>query len=549
MAARNAILPTLELIAKNQSRKIFELDGDVLAVGRDHRADIWLDDNRVSTRHARVLPGPDGAFVIEDTDSRNHTYLDGQRLEKFKPQVLKDGSRIRICDFTLIYRHQIVQMQEDAAEDATIIGVLDDMSSLNLASRPDRSSTVLRAVLEINRILGGATDLNAVLGKALEELFGIFPQAECGFILTLESDSKLHPRAARHRLGEEKGLTLSRSVLNRVLAEKKGLIISDVGTDTQQLVTDSMKGSGIRTALCLPILGRNEKLIGIIQLDSRAKNVSFCSEDLELLAAVSVPIGVVFENYRLLKMESLLAVAAEVQLALLPRRRPTAPGYTFWEHYQPALEVGGDYYDYIPIEKGPRNEWVRGAVAIGDVSGKGMPAALLMASFGSEVRHLVRTGVAPEAVAEALNTAFLDVELPCRFITFLLLLLDVPSHTIRFVNAGHFCPMIRRKDGKVEILGDESAGRPIGIEGSDRYQSVEVEMNPGDVLVLFTDGATDAQSPGENFYTLEGVRNQVAMTPGSPAQIGDALLRSVRAHAAGRAFGDDIAVVCFGRDG
>src|SRR5207248_96245 len=135
------------------------------------------------------------------------------------------------------------------------------------------------------------------------------------------------------------------------ITEKKGLIISDVAADSAQLISDSLTGSGIRTALCVPILGRDAAPIGIIQLDSRAKKVSFGSEDLELLAAVSVPIGVVVENHRLLKLQSLLAAAAEVQVALLPRRRPTAPGYTFWEHYQPALDVGGDYYDYIPIEK------------------------------------------------------------------------------------------------------------------------------------------------------------------------------------------------------
>ena len=549
MSGRNTIVPTLELVAKNQPRKIYELDGESLSLGRDLRAGIRLDDNRVSTRHARVLRGTDGSFVVEDTDSRNDTYLDGQKLEKFKPYLLRDGCRIRICEFTLIYHHQIVQVQEDLEEVATIIGTLDDMSSMHLASRPDRSSTVLRAVLEINRILGGATDLNAVLARALEELFGIFPQAECGFILTVEPDGTLHPRATRDRNGDGRGLTLSRSVLDQVLSEKKGLIISDIALDALRLVSESLSGSGIRTALCVPILGRNSAPIGIIQLDSRAKTVSFASEDLELLAAVSVPIGVVVENHRLLKLQSLLSAAAEVQVALLPRRRPTAPGYSFWEHYQPALDVGGDYYDYIPIEKGPRGEWTRGAVTIGDVSGKGMPAALLMASFGSEVRHLVRTGVAPEVVAEALNDAFLDVDLPCRFITFVLLILDVSTHTLQILNAGHFCPMIRRKNGTVDAIGEDEAGRPIGIEGTEPYRSVKAKLHPGDVLVLFTDGATDAQSPAEKYYSLDGVRRQVAMTPGSPAQVGDGLLRSVRAHAAGRAFGDDIAVVCFGRDG
>ena len=287
------------------------------------------------------------------------------------------------------------------------------MSSSSLSARVDRAASVLRAVLQINRLLGETPDLDPVLGRALDEMLAIYPQAEFGFILTEDPDGRLRTRATRHRDhpdGSDDPISLSRTVLDHVMREGKGLIISDTELDGGPTLTDSFNVTGIRTALCVPVLGREGRAIGIIQLDSRRKHVSFGQEDLELLAAVSVPIGVVVENHRLLKERASLVAAAEVQSALLPRRRPAAPGYATWEFYQPALEVGGDYYDYIPIEldngggtdcegqgqgEGEDAAWLRWGVALGDVCGKGMPAALLMAKLSAEARFLVRAGARP----------------------------------------------------------------------------------------------------------------------------------------------------------
>jgi phosphoserine phosphatase RsbU/P len=547
MSSEFPVIPTLELVSKERPTRIFELNKDVLTIGRDRQSDVLLDDHRVSSWHARLERRPDGLFAIEDTESRNHTYLDGQKLEPSRSYPLKDGSRIRICEFTLVYQHQIVKMAEGQKDDPTIIGMLEDMSSLHLASRVDRSSVVLRAVLEINRLLGGTTDLNEVLARALEELFAIFRQAECGFILTKEPDGKLNPRAARQRNGQDPGLTLSRRVLDRVFLERKGLIVSDVETEGAVPITESLSVSGIRTALCAPILGQDGVPIGFVQLDSRASKVSFGAEDLELLAAVCVPMGVVVENHQLLREKGALAAASEIQTALLPRQRPNAHGFVFWEHYQPAQEVGGDFYDYIPTKKATDGSWERFAVALGDVSGKGMPAALLMARFGAEGRHLVRTGAAPEAVADELNRTFLEADLHSRFVTLILYYLDVASNRVSFVNAGHLCPMIRRRTGAIEVVADDERGTPLGIDPNWKYQSSVLELAPGDVVVSFTDGVTDALDPQQRPFGIEGVRAVVEKSQGGAAQLGDALMRAVRAHAAGRIPFDDIAIVCFGR--
>jgi serine phosphatase RsbU (regulator of sigma subunit) len=410
---------------------------------------------------------------------------------------------------------------------------------------------VLHAVLEINRILGGTSDLNEVLGRALAELFSIFPQAECGFLLTRELDGKLNPRATRQREGSNTPPGLSRTVLNHVMTEGKALLISDAKTDPTFKGTDTLRGAGIRTAMCVPIPGRSGLPIGIVQIDSRSDLASFKTEDLELLAAVSIPIGVVVENHRLLRVSASLAAAAEVQAALLPQVRPSVPGYCFWEHYQPALEVGGDYYDYIPIEPPEATEadvWVRWAVAVGDVSGKGMPAALLMANLCSEVRHLVRSGAEAHIVAERVNRRVYDSGLASRFITFQLAMADASTHRLVVVDAGHTDLLIRRKNGGIESIGQAEAGMPLGVDRNATYEATTASIGVGDVVVLYTDGVTEAMNRNDEQFGVEGLKNALASAPAGAAKVGEAIIRAVRVHVGNRPQSDDIALVVFGRD-
>ncbi|GAC1469914.1 MAG: hypothetical protein NVSMB9_14320 [Isosphaeraceae bacterium] len=401
-------------------------------------------------------------------------------------------------------------------------------------------------MLEINRLLGGTSELNEVLGRALEELFVIYPQAECGFILTLDGNDRLVPQATRNRENSAQTFSLSRTVLDQVIREGKGLIISDSQADNSVPISDSFPGTGIRTALCAPIIGHSKKPIGIIQLDCRQQKVCFASEDLSLLAAVAVPIAVIVEKQDQEKERALLVAAAEVQAALLPRHRPRTQGYTFWEFYQPALEVGGDYYDYIDVSENDNGKPDRWAVAVADVSGKGMPAALMMANLCAEVRHLVRSGATTSQVAGRLNHYIYDADI--RYVTFLLIFVDTRTHRLNAVNCGHLCPLIRRADGAVERLGDSEAGLPLGVIRETIYQETETTLQPGEVVVLFTDGVTEAMDRKDALLGMGTVANILSTTRGSPAEVGDAIVHAVRSHAGKRPQSDDIALICFRRE-
>jgi sigma-B regulation protein RsbU (phosphoserine phosphatase) len=542
MAEPQQVTPTLELISTVLAGRLFELNKDLTRIGRDPGSDISLNRKDVSWLHARVFLRPEG-FYIEDRESRNGTFLDGVKLTPKLPSRLKDGARIKICDHLLIFHREAVRV-ESGDSGSTILGTLDNLSSIGFLNGVGRPDEVLRAVLEINRNLGGTIELNEALGKTLDTLFAIFHEAESGFILTREPDGELSPRAIRHREGDANPLTLSGTALDLVMTRGQALMSTN-----DPSIVDDLSGLS-RTILSVPLLDREGQSIGIIQLVSRPVERRSRAGGLDLLAAVAVPIAVTIENNRLLRTKAEWAAAGEIQRALLPRRRPFAPGYVSWEHYEPAQEVGGDYYDYIPLQPAvvaPGVAWSRWAVAEGDVVGKGMPAALLMSSLSSEVRHYVRTEADPVRVVERLNRHFFEAEILDRFITFQLVIVDAEAHRITVVNAGHLPALLRRSSGEVEILGEIEGGPPLGVNPDHIYQAVTTEIHPGDVVVMYTDGVSEATNPRNRQFGSTAIRKTLEAAPPTVQEVGQAILKAVRNHASGRPQSDDIALVCFGR--
>jgi serine phosphatase RsbU (regulator of sigma subunit) len=560
MAHRPHVRPALEVHSKNSPTRLFGLDRDVVRIGRDAGSDLMIDDQRVSRAHARVLRRSDG-FYVEDMESHNLTYLDEVPLPPNTPVPLADGSRITICDHHFIFRRAAIVIRAESATESAVLKTLDEPGTLSGDTRLERPEDVLRAVLEIHRALGGEGDLNEALNRTLKALFDIFRQAECGFILTEESDGQLTPRAIRRRDGEASPPGLSGTVLRHVMEAGKALLIADAQSEPAFRSAVSLMGSGIRTALCVPLPGRSGRPIGILQLDSRSRRTRFGPSDLDLLAAAAIPIGMAIENYRLFKARAEAAAARQIQLALLPRHRPDIPGYSFWEHYEPALEVGGDYYDYIPISNSDDDasaapataasapssrRWV---IAVGDVAGKGMPAALMMAHLGAEMRHQALATTDARRIVEGLNTHFHEADLRDLFITLLLVLIDPAAHRLTVVRAGHPSPLLRRAGGKVEVIGESERGMPLAVLGNQVYKAATVDLEPGDMIVLYTDGINEALDRQANLFGISSVVTALESAPPNATAAGTAIMDAVRAHVAGRTRSDDMTLICFGRDG
>jgi serine phosphatase RsbU (regulator of sigma subunit) len=534
--------------------RLFGLDRDLVRIGRDSTSDLPIDDQRVSRSHARIVRRADG-FYVEDLESHNLTYVDELPLPPSTPVPLRDGSRISICDHHFVFRRAAIVIRGETGIDAAVLKTIDDPGTWSGDTRLERPEEVLRAVLEIHRALGGEGDLNEALNRTLKALFDIFRQAECGFILTDEGDGQLNPRAIRRRDGETAPPGLSRTVLEHVMEAGKALLIADVQAQDQFRTTDSLADSGIRTALCVPVPGREGRPIGILQLDSRLRRTRFGPSDLDLLASAVIPIGMAIENYRLFKARAEAAAARQIQLALLPRHRPDIAGYSLWEHYEPALEVGGDYYDYIPMAgsgevrsgggSAASHPW---AIALGDVAGKGMPAALMMAHLGAEVRHHVHAEVDPPRMVEGLNRHFQEAKLQDLFITLLLLVIDPLAHRLTVVRAGHACPLLRKADGNVEEIAVSERGLPLAIMGNQVYKAATVDLEPGDVVVIYTDGINEALDKHAKLFGIDSVTAALKSAPPAAEAAGAAILEAVRAHVGGRTRSDDMTLICFGRD-
>lgn len=525
----------------------FPLGGRVTVLGRDPACDITIPRRETSGRHALIVH-LGTAYYVEDLESVNGTRLNGERVRQ--RTRLSPGDRIEIPGLTILFCDDAAI--DIPAEEQTLCG-----PALAVASAPSAilsSLTVeddwrvevapeakLRAVLEISKHLGTTLDLTVVLPRILESLFTVFPQADRGFVLLRDATTgQLVPRAVRHRREQPGASSLvSRTVVEYALRTGRAVLSADAGHDERFDVSESVRCLQLRSIMCVPLLSQRGAGLGVLQLDTLDKRKQFRQEDLDVLASASTQAARAVELAQLHQELRDLEAATQIQQSFLPERRPRVNGLEFFEYYSPARHVGGDYYDYIPL---PGN---RLAVAVGDVSGKGVPAALMMARLSAAARFCLATAPSlPEAVRQ-LSTVLTRVGTEDRFITFVVVVLDLEQFTLTLVNAGHM-PPIRRRATAAEDVGAEIAGVPLAV--LDRpYEQEVIPLAPGDVFVLYTDGVTEARDDGGEFYGVERLRAVIGAAPDDVEGIGKTILADVKQFGGERPQGDDLTLVCFSR--
>jgi len=540
--------PRLEFNTDGKPGRSVPIVGSEIQIGRDHTVTVRFEDTRISRHHARIERQADGAYYLVDTSKNQTTYLNGRRMLEARPVQLDDGDRIRVGEYDMVFRCDSMVLAVDAEDGSTVLETLDDLSSDHLAACARRPAETLRAVLNVNRSLGGGGDLDQVMCRALCSLMELFPNTECGVIVTVEPDGHLPVRAIRHRGGPPPKLTLSRTILHQVIEQGEAALIRDVASDERYREHASVAAL-FRSALCVPLPGSGGSPVGMVQLGvQEGRRKRFTGEDLELLAALAVPMAAAVENDRLLRERAQWAAAREIQRALLPRERPEIPGYSVWECYRPALEVGGDSYDYIRADRDGRDVDSRWVICVADVSGKGIPAALLSAAVCPEVRHAVRGGGSPAEVLTRVNRHVCNGGFNSRFVTMILAQLDPQRHRITLASAGHELPLIRRANGSVEQLELPGSGLPLGVVADQAYSPTSLELEPGDVLVLNSDGLKDAQDRNRRSFGAKRIVQTLSDAPAVASLAGEALLEAVTLYSEGSAPFDDLTIVCIGRD-
>lgn len=525
-----------------------DLGEDDIVIGRDPESDIVIEAHAVSRRHARLLFENNGYF-IEDLNSRNGTYLTGRRVTG--KARLKSGDHVAICDTVFLFRSSGPLASEIDEDLATSVLYSPDDSSSSETPVTASAEGRLQAILRINDALAGTLDFNRVVNNMLDQLFDIFPQTDCCLAL-LPRAGRLVPVAVKHRRRKEEGSQYIRAMVDKVVEDRRAALVEDVTQDRQYPVTATIQGLHMRSIMCAPLLSRAGEVLAVVQLDTRREKRKFTFDDIQILMSVAKQAAVSVEYLQLhrekirhARLQRELDIARQVQYSLLPTAVPELEGYRFWAHYQAAGPIGGDFYDFLQLPNGSE------AVVLGDVAGKGVPAALDM------VRVCTLCKVAllrhPDKLAEAMNSLNREVYDAGREISLASLavcVLDPTSHEVTITNAGHHSPVLRRNDGALdERVGDEVRGYMLGVQRESDYETGSTRLAPGEFVVLFSDGVSDAMNAGKERFTVERVRRHLMQTTTTePAEVGETLLEGVRRHVAASEQHDDMALVVFRRN-
>jgi serine phosphatase RsbU (regulator of sigma subunit) len=571
-------MAVLVLTNGNPAGQIIEITEPETLIGRLPKCAVVLDPHGVSREHAKILRKDADSFSIIDLDSRNKTKLNERVLTPWQETPLSQGDRINICDVELVFYLSFPQSNQIISNgDLTVTEGNEDSTIHTLdASRADlllagvvKPEVKLKAILEISRNLSSALKLEAVAPKILDSLVEVFGQAERAFMVLLKEDEskrwsirqtfhKARPskRSGTFKLGaapaDEARMSISRSIINHVLGQKKAVLSQDAGNDLDLPTSASIAELKIRSVMCAPLLTPDGQALGILQLDT-SDSRQFKQDDLDVLLAVASQAAIAIQNASmyegLLAQERIkrdLGLAQTIQVRFLPQTVPSPPGFEFFAHYHAAYEVGGDYYDFVELDSDHL------AVALGDVAGKGVSAALMMAKFSGDTRACILLEQDPAKATNRVNRLLCGAGIEEKFITLSLGVLDVPQRRFTFCSAGHLPLIVRRANGSIEEIGESISGFPLGIDPDSSYERLHVDLNPGDVLVIHSDGVTDARNPREELYDSQANRRltrRIAATAGGPGAVGRAILQDVREFSAGHHQADDITLVCFGPTG
>lgn len=556
----------------------FPLIFETMVMGRHPYCEVVVDHGAVSREHARISRDK-GRYYVEDLHSRNGTYLNGKPVERKQP--LFNGDMIRICDLEFVFYTESAERPPTASDSRIDSGqqVFFDESplheSMHITSqipvemqgastiRPQKPASreqKFRALIDLGRNIGFQAD--EALPKLTQNLLKFFPNADCAyFFLRDENTNQFALQAFKHRDPNfvSDRLHISRSTLEKAAATKVAILSDDISGDSWFEGSQTLLDFQICSIMVTPLIDFNQNVFGVVQLDSRSTGRRFDSDDLDMLVNIAHQIAISYENMRYYEavaqeraVEREMSVAHKVQMGFLPIQPPKVPNYGFFDYYQPARYLGGDYFDYVSLPDG------RLVITLGDVSGKGVSAALLMAKLSSEVRYSLVTEATLADAMDRLNKIFCEDRWDSRFITFLLTSIDTKSNTVTMLNAGHNPPLlcdVRTGDEtigpdqpRVREIADNLKGLPLGVMPDTHYEQLSFVLNPGQMLAIYSDGLTDAMNMDGQTYDLARIKEKLAMTKaGTVDAIGRDLIDSIRQFSGNAPQSDDQCLVLFGR--
>ncbi|MCK4414193.1 MAG: SpoIIE family protein phosphatase [Candidatus Eisenbacteria sp.] len=491
-------------------------------IGRGSQNDIVVVDPSVSREHAEVIVEAD-RVAIRDLGSSNGTWVNGQRITE--EIDLRAGDRLRLGNLELALADDDgsaaggggaaggppIELQTTFNAPSASLAPHDGVNTQeklsweearsDIGSRSRIGQMLLRAVTEAGQLLVLPRPLEETFDQVLGAVERVIPSRRILLLLTDTPDGSPVIRAARPAgQSSSEQLILSQTILGTVLHEQQALLLNDVQSDPRFGAQESVILQNLRSAMVAPLFD-NQQVIGLLYADTDDPRVRYDRDQLRAFTLLGNLIAVKITNARLLeaqreqeRMEQEVAAAASVQQTLLAGDLPTIQGYEIAARQLPCFEVAGDLYDITRLDDG------RIALVVGDVTGKGLGAAMLMSNVLAGLRVLYQQEIPPAVLAERIHRQLLRSSEDTRFVTLFLGFLDPATHVLEFVNAGHNAPFLLRDGEEVSTL--EATGMPLGLLPQATYEAGRIEMPPGALLCVFSDGIPEAMV-GEEFYGEE----------------------------------------------
>lgn len=546
----------LQALSGNDVSRIYEIAEPSFLLGRSHQNQIWDifgKDDRVSRFQAQI--DKEGDQYVLTHKGHNPTTVNSVPVKKTK--VLRHGDIIGIVKWSFrfcesesgVFKNKPSDTKD--TQDAHIASAVQsriDLESDGSSASQSPTSTAgrLKALLGALVALGKSLDLADLLTGLLAEVLKIFPVADtCLVSLRSQASGELEPAASLLREPGKTKPHLSKTIVADVLRTKQAILYSDYANKSFP-EGYSVREVGIRSAMCVPLLAEDQ-VIGVLQVDTRQPGKGFRTDDLEVLTSIATLINLAIRHAQLHQrlvneraLEYELSAAQKVQRNFLPNQVPVIAGYEFFPYYNAALQVGGDYYDYIWLPDG------RLAVVLADASGKGTSAALFMAAVSGELKCSLLTEKSPAAALSKLNRCICDRP-ESRFVTMAVAILNPVVHTVTILNAGHMAPLHRRAGGDIEEFATKLGGLPLGVERDETYVETVVNLGPGESILMFTDGFTDAENSSGQHYEKARLLAQASSASTGLAELGRQMVRDVHEFMGMHPQYDDMCLSCFGR--
>ena len=497
-----------------------------------------------------------------DLNSENGTFVNNRRISE--PTQLKDGDVLNLSAVKAKYIRDSrkdslssdssdFSWSKEQSKATRVLMTMDaDASFANVFGREDAVSLIenlsrgYRFLNDLGTVISQTSNADDLLKFVLDEIFELLPLAARAFILLRDRKSgELIPKGASAREGGQKGITASRTLVEDAVSKRKGILVENVRADSRYGKTASLHAIGLSSAMCVPMVFNND-IYGVIQVDTNVGR-PFGKADLAFLLTIAQQVGasLAYSDLHavLLEQELLerdLMLARRLQQQFLPRRPPRVAELEIAVEYSPALAVGGDFYDFLELADG------RIGLAVADVSGKGVSAALYAAKLSSELRYHSAGRSDPAEILSRLNEVFARDSREGIFVTLVFIALTPRSGELTISSAGHPLPVARRAGRRIQTLG-QGGDPPLGLDPAARFHTYRHSLDPSDIVTLYTDGITEAETESQELFGEKGLFDAIQNAEGTTSGVLNAVLSAVKTHTGGARQSDDITLLCFGR--